>query len=158
MILKILFILASAPLQIFIIHMVASRCLRQIPPQLMAIGCAIVGQAPMGFALWVFIFLCYPMTFAELFVTGLYAFIIYYALAYAYFHLFNMGETARRIKILYEIDRAGSLSKEAIPLNYGISEMLSVRLKRLIAMKQVGCKGNCYILTWRCLYLVAWLV
>jgi hypothetical protein len=157
-ILKILLILVVAPLQIFIIHMAASRCLRQIPPQLMVVGCALIGQIPIGLILWFFVFLRYPMSLIEVVITSFYAFIVYNALAYTYFHLFNMSETARRIKILYEINRAGSLSKEAIPRNYGISEMLSVRLKRLIAMKQLRCKGNRYVLAGRILYFAAWIV
>ncbi len=138
--------------------MVASRCLRQIPPQLMAIGCTIIGQIPIGLILWFFVFLRHPLPIIEVIITGFYAFIVYNALAYTYFHLFNMSETARRIKILYEIDSAGSLSKEAIPRSYGISEMLSVRLKRLVNMKQLGCKGNCYILAGRLLYFAALIV
>lgn len=155
---KILLILATTPLQIFIIHLIASRCLRQFQPQIMAVGCAIFGQLPMGSILWFFVFLHYPMSLMEVIVVGLYAFVVYYALAYTYLHLFNMSETARRIKILYEIDRAGSLSKEGISLNYGASEMLSVRLKRLVGMKQLGCKGDKYVLTGKLLYLAAWLV
>lgn len=158
MTIKILLILASTPIQILFIHIVASRCLRQIPPQFMAFGCSIFGLVPMGFALFFFVFLRYPMTFAELFVTGLYAFIIYHALAYTYFHSFNMGETARRIKILYEINHAGILSKEALSINYGASEILSVRLKRLVDMKQLGRNGYYYVLTGRLLYFAALIV
>lgn len=158
MAIKILLILASAPFQIFIIHIIVSRYLCQNPPQLMAVGCVLLGQIPIGVMLWFFVFMRYPISFIEAVVSGLYAFIAYNTLAYTYFHLFNMSETARRIKILYEIDRAGVQSKEAIPRNYGITEMLSVRLKRLVDIGQLEFKGDRYTLKGKILYLAAWIV
>lgn len=158
MAIKILLILASTPLQVIIIHILASRLLRQIPPQLTTVGCAVFGQVPIGLILWFLVFLRYPMSLIEVVITSFYAFIVYNALAYTYFHLFNMSETARRIKILYEIDRAGSLSNEAIPCNYGVSEMLSVRLKRLVDIGQLDLKGGTYTQKGRLLYFAAWIV
>ena len=47
-----------------------------------------------------------------------------------------MSETARRIRILEEIRKIGMLKKDDLALKYPWEDMISVRLKRLVAL---GC-------------------
>jgi len=57
----------------------------------------------------------------------------YFALSYCYFHFVNMGETARRIRILREIDEAGPLSLEELLGRYGGASVSAARISRLTA-------------------------
>lgn len=48
-----------------------------------------------------------------------------------------MSETARRIRILYELDLADGFRYDELMNRYGIKNMLDVRLERLMSMKQI---------------------
>lgn len=52
--------------------------------------------------------------------------------AYVGFHLDNMAETARRIRILREVDAAGGLTRESILAAYPPREVFDLRIRRLI--------------------------
>lgn len=69
----------------------------------------------------------------------------YSALGYCYFHFVNLGETARRIRLVREL--AGSengLSEEEILQRYNAEEIVTRRLGRLIKNGQIICKNNRY--------------
>ena len=73
-------------------------------------------------------------------------FAIYVLLGYCYFHFVNMGETARRIRILTELADAGNgLSLGEILGRYGSKDIIDRRLARLINSGQIRCEnGRCY--------------
>lgn len=62
-------------------------------------------------------------------------------LAHIYFHIFNMSETARRIRILLEI-REGVTPHHSI---YEQDSMVSVRIGRLKELGQIAVKGENYV-------------
>jgi hypothetical protein len=71
--------------------------------------------------------------------------IIYSALGYCYFHFINMGETARRIRILLEL----SVAKEGLTLaelleRYNAGEIIDKRLARLVNSGQIILKNGRY--------------
>ena len=71
--------------------------------------------------------------------------ILYSSLGYCYFHFVNLGETARRIRILIELYYSqGGLSKEGILEKYNAKEIIKIRLKRLIKKDQIIYENNCY--------------
>ena len=71
--------------------------------------------------------------------------IIYFALGYCYFHFINLGETARRIRILREIyDSHDGLSTEGIPERYNADEIIEKRLRRLINNGQIISRDGRY--------------
>ncbi|WP_333655746.1 hypothetical protein [Dissulfurispira sp.] len=73
--------------------------------------------------------------------------IIYSALGYCYFHFINLGETARRIRILREIYDSGSgLSMNEILERYNAKEITEKRLNRLINNKQITYKNGKYFI------------
>jgi len=78
------------------------------------------------------------------FLPGLMVNIIIYSLfGYCYFHFINLGETARRIRILRELhDSNGKLTLEEILKRYNAEEMVELRLQRLISSGQVISKGG----------------
>lgn len=56
----------------------------------------------------------------------------YMALGYGYFHFINLGETARRVRILREInDAKGGLSIKGILSRYNGKSILAYRMNRL---------------------------
>lgn len=64
--------------------------------------------------------------------------IIYAALSYCYFVFINLGETARRIRILREVfDAPEGLSLEEILRRYNAKEIIERRLQRLLANGQI---------------------
>ena len=71
--------------------------------------------------------------------------ITYFALGYGYFHFVNLGETARRIRILRElIDSENGLSINEIFQRYNARDIIEVRINRLIKNGQIICKNNRY--------------
>jgi len=80
----------------------------------------------------------------SLFIVNL---IIYGCFSYAYFTFINMGETARRIRILRELYSSGTgLTKEEIVEHYSSRDIISVRINRLLSNKQIKlCEGRYYL-------------
>lgn len=71
--------------------------------------------------------------------------IIYSSLGYCYFHFINLGETARRIRILRELyDSKGGLSMEEILAHYSTKEMIERRIERLLSNGQINIKNEKY--------------
>jgi hypothetical protein len=70
----------------------------------------------------------------QLLWSGLYLFSVYISFSYIYFHIFNLSETGRRIRILAEIYKKGFLKKDDLVKKYTCQDMMSNRLKRLIAL------------------------
>jgi len=61
----------------------------------------------------------------------------YTALGYCYFHFINLGETARRVRILREIyDSNNGLSIDEILARYNAKIILQYRIDRLIRKRQ----------------------
>jgi len=69
--------------------------------------------------------------------------IIYSSLGYCYFHFINLGETARRIRILRELyDSNGGLTLDVILKRYNAKKMVELRLQRLLSNGQVILKDG----------------
>lgn len=83
------------------------------------------------------IFIFERFSIAEGILMLLYSFIMYNALGYAYFHFFNMSETARRIRILIYIASQGQATLGELEKKYTPAHMVSNRLARLVQMGQI---------------------
>lgn len=71
----------------------------------------------------------------------------YGALGYCYFHFINLGETARRIRLLRELIDAGTgLSEREILQRYNSKVIVDKRLARLINSRQVIMQDGRYYL------------
>ncbi|MDD4182786.1 MAG: hypothetical protein PHT53_03085 [Candidatus Omnitrophica bacterium] len=69
----------------------------------------------------------------------------YSALGYCYFHFVNLGETARRIRLLRELSESkNGLSVDEILQRYNAKEIMENRLSRLLKSEQVVYKDNRY--------------
>lgn len=70
---------------------------------------------------------------------------IYSALSYCYFHFINLGETARRIRILREIyPFVNGLTINEILKKYNAREMVERRMARLLNNNQIICRDGKY--------------
>jgi hypothetical protein len=71
----------------------------------------------------------------------------YAALGYCYFHFVNLGETARRIRLLRELhDAGGSLTHEELLIRYSAKEIVDTRLRRLLSTGQIVCREQRYFI------------
>lgn len=84
----------------------------------------------------------------------------YGALSFGYFHFINLGETARRIRIIREIDAAGRpLSREEILERYSAEAIVNVRVNRLLSTGQVSLReGRYYLANPTVLYMARMIV
>lgn len=74
------------------------------------------------------------LDFISIFFTNV---IAYSALGYCYFNFLNLGETARRIRIVRELHESGGLSMEDILKKYNVTEIVHRRINRLINNGQI---------------------
>ena len=92
-----------------------------------------------------YIFLATSAPFNDFFMKLIANFIAYASLGYCYFHFINLGETARRIRILREIyDSKDGLSMEDILQRYNAKEIVEKRIGRLLNNGQVLFKNGKY--------------
>ncbi|MBI4860939.1 MAG: hypothetical protein HY815_11880 [Candidatus Riflebacteria bacterium] len=85
----------------------------------------------------------------------IYAAVVHNLLGYATFHLVNMSETARRIRILEELRVQRTVSVEELGSRYGSRQMLSSRIDRLVALGQISRQGDRLVSTGRVLAIAA---
>jgi hypothetical protein len=85
--------------------------------------------------------------------------IIYFFLSYCFFHFINLGETARRIRILREIQESRcGLSMNEILMRYNAEEIIEKRLNRLINNGQIIYKSNKYFIGKPMMLLIAMVI
>lgn len=153
-----LLLLFISPVLLFLIHATLSRvlliCRLRIPSLMGLLFSIILGFSAVLITGWQ-IHLQHFSNRTEIFCGMLYIWIVYGCFSCAYFHLFMMGETARRLHILYELKILGTLARSDLAAAYGANAMLSVRLDRLVAARQLVLKGDRYVLQKYFLYSVS---
>ena len=71
--------------------------------------------------------------------------IIYGSLGYCYFHFINLGETARRVRIVRELfEFKNGLTMHELCQRYNSSEIINARLERMMRNKQIVNRGERY--------------
>ena len=78
-----------------------------------------------------------------------YMFFLYSFSAYTYFHVFNMSETARRIRLIMYVGSKGTTTDEDLKKLYIANDMLQIRMERLLALGQIRVHENKYFLSSR---------
>ncbi len=149
----LIILLICCPLLIFIIHIILARTVKS-SQQLIAGYAMVVGYLPLICAL-VVIHRSFngEISFVIAFI---YSVIIYSCLGYTYFHFYNMSETSRRIRLLYEVKRAGHLEQRSIKELYNADDIIRLRLSRLVELKQLVREDDgCYRIVNRILYYSA---
>ncbi len=129
-----------------IFQMVISRLfIKRLPAQVITVICIFLGYCPLAAFIAGPIFAVQGLLLYR-FSIFLYSTVTYLCIGYSYFHIFNMSETARRIRILYEIYKNGKISRERLRSIYGPDEMLRIRLARLQETGQVRLVNGCYLI------------
>lgn len=147
-------LLAATPLWIMTVQACLNRVgLRGVSGQAAAMLASAAAAPLVGAALWA-VHLG-ALKGPGLWTSGLYALLAYSLLAYSYFHLFNMGETARRVRILIELREHGNISVEELKSFYDAAAILDRRLERLAALGQVRYEGGRIVLSSKRLYRAA---
>lgn len=67
----------------------------------------------------------------------LYVVLVYNCIAYSYFHIFNMSDTARRIRILIAVQLKEIIREKDIAEIYATTDMVNQRIERLVNMRQI---------------------
>jgi len=136
--------LSSAVAVVTVLHPLLQRALRRTPPQRVAILACASGAAPLAFAIS-----------ANGVPARLYDAIVYTCIAYAYFHLFNMSETARRVRILLEVDAQGDIDENALRHAYSDAEVVDKRVKRMVEMGSLELRADRYVVRGHTLHFAA---
>lgn len=163
---SLLLTVLSSPVIILLLHIILSRLAlffrTKRPPQFICVMAVLFGNL---FFLILLLFLCFIAPGASDTVPAavtvpsiLYAFIVYNLMGYTYFHIYNMSETARRVRILYDINSKGRLKKADIEKFYHKGDMVAMRVERLLGLKQIKQKNGAYVLDARLLYYAALLL
>ena len=151
-----LVLLLFSPVTTFICHIFLQRCVRlKLPPLAVALLGLLAGFVLTLSIVWFAFVRELEMGKAPALI---YACLVYGGLSFCYFQLFGMTETARRIHILKDLALNGPASYEDFKHRYGPSDMLSVRLERLLEWGQLIREGERYRLKSRTLYRIALLI
>ena len=94
----------------------------------------------------------------EFVIAFFYSLIVFNLLGYSYFHVFNMSETARRIRLLTELAASGPVKREELSSIYSEQSMFDVRVVRLKSLGQIKEINGRYVLGQRLLYFAAQIV
>lgn len=153
--LRLSLLLACSPLLVCGLQIVFSRLIVNTARYVVFVASVVVGQVLMALAVWWLVVRYSAMTPHELMWASVYCLVIYNTLSYCYFHVFNLSETARRIRILNEIDKARQLRASDIASMYDVEDMIETRLERLVEMQQIKQSNGRYTLDRRLLYVAA---
>ena len=82
----------------------------------------------------------------DLFYSSLYILLVFNLGAYIYFHIFNLSETGRRIKLLSTIKNNVKLNLIKLNKLYSVENMIQNRINRLLSMNEIRLtRGKIYL-------------
>ncbi len=146
-------VLAAAPLLLPFVHGALARLLRaarlRAAPQAVTVGVVLAGAPVALLACWRLAWVDLPR--AWLGWSLAYGASTYLGFGYAYFHLYNLTETGRRIRILDEFRTKGPMTLEELERRYAPEGMLRARLGRLVELGQARLEDGRYRLNGRVL-------
>ncbi len=156
-----LLLLAFSPILTLILHALLVRLTQKLdkkfPTQLQTALAILAGYPVVGIIAWWTTFKYIPNG-NELWIPAVYGILVYSFLAYAYFHLFNLSETSRRARILYELKRNGPMTQEAVEAEYSPAGQIFVRLERLVDIGELKIIDGRYCLKRYSLWFVAFIL
>ncbi|MBI3548178.1 MAG: hypothetical protein HY078_03895 [Elusimicrobia bacterium] len=143
---RLVALLALSPFALALWHAVLARVLRSAKsPQAVAMLASATGAPIAGAPVWLFA-LRHALTGGQVFWGVVYAALVYSGIAYCYFHLFNISETSRRLRILSEIWLKKEIEPKQLSINYHPEHQIKVRLERLVATRQLKVEEGFYVL------------
>jgi hypothetical protein len=152
-------IVIGAPVGLFVLHAALSRIVRfcgygSVAPQIVAVGAAGIGNIPVAYLAWTVVLKNIAGGPMEVLCGYTYVLLTYNACCYGYFNILNLSETSLHVNILMRLLVGGGTRPEELARIYGVDEMISSRIDRMIALGQLKEKDGRYILGNRTLVLV----
>jgi len=143
--------LLLTPLIILLVHTVLARAMIDPSRQIGAVYSCLFGAVPMGIILHFEVFLPNYLTHQPVFWDVVYSLIVYFSIAYSYFHFFNISETSVRVRLLRELHSDGWLTHRDIFTRYNDSKVIDRRLIRLMETGQLEYRYDYYVVKSRLL-------
>lgn len=146
---NILMGVAGVPVIIMSIQVILNRWTNGNKPQAMALAACGLGIVPFSIIISI-------LAVSRQLDLGyvVYCSSIYVLVSYTYFHIANMSETSRRVRLLFAVGSQG-LSVDSVKLLYSEKDMTNVRLSRLAVLGQIVVReGVCYSTKWNILAIV----
>jgi len=85
------------------------------------------------------------VSLTDMFGYGMVHMLTYVSLGYCYVHFINLGETARRIRLMRELYEAPEgISLERLLIKYNAAEMIRNRIGRLLTNRQIRVEAGRY--------------
>lgn len=124
---------------LFVLHGALQRFMTKLPRQRAGMIACAAGVVPL-------LLLVRAMPESVATCAGAVYLVVFYACAaYTYFLIYNMSETARRVRLVREIDRRKSMSEAELRVAYKDNEVVDARLERMTAMGHLRDKGGRYV-------------
>ncbi len=150
--------LMVSPIYMLLVHSIFARQSRALSPQMTCIISLLASYPPLLLILaWIFMTGKFGQP-GEFVRAWAYFMLVYTCIGYSYFHVFNLSETARRVRLLHEILKAGSISSEKLFSLYQTADIVNVRLKRLENMGQLHVLDGKYQIKGRALLFAAQMI
>jgi len=144
-----LVLILLSPLIIFAVQIVTVRVINSLrltvqplATGVLAVAISFIVLAPVAWAL----FLGTVPDYSSRWIAVLYGILTYAGLAFCYFQVFAMTETARRLHILHELYTKKDMTFAQLEADYGASKMLATRIHRMVEIGQLNCNGSRYTL------------
>jgi hypothetical protein len=125
----------ATPFVLLLLHACLQRALPRAPHQRVAMLAGATGFVPALFA---------ARACGHDLTTLAYVAIGYPCIAYSYFHVFNLSETARRIRLIRQIDLADGMKEAELRSAYSEDEVVDTRLERMAGMGHLVAQGGRY--------------
>lgn len=143
---QLVVLLLVSPLLTLAVHVACARLLAQKHGQAVAaLAIAIAGALVVGASMLISDFDVWSTLYGVLGFGGI---------GYSYFHVYNLSETARRIRILTELSE-GPLTEAELLGRYRPEDALTQRIDRLVALNRLVVDGDVYRLRGRVLVWIA---
>jgi len=120
------------PLVVLFFQLIFNRLKKGSSPQLLTMVSIVV-----GYPLFFLIIFILPFQYPKNLDFILYMFLLYSFSAYSYFHIFNMSETSRRVRMLTAISLRNLHGIQELENIYDENQMIQTRLDRLVALGQI---------------------
>ena len=143
-------ILVGAPVGLFLLHAIVSRGLRYlgksaVPPQVVMLCTALAGNVPVLYLAWEAVLKNLAGDPLEILCGLAYVLLTYNCCCYLYFTILNLSETSLHVNILMRLLVGGGTRQEELASMYGVKDMISARIDRMIALGQLREKDGFYI-------------
>ena len=152
---RFLLLLGASPLVMLLVHAAWCRVRPTGAAQALAVQAIALSALPEALLIGGLALRQGHVPLGNMVAGAVYSLVVFGALAVVYFHAFNMSLTARRIRILCELQRAGSMDRAQLAAVYAAEQVLEVRIARLLQTGQIEPAPKGYRLRRRLIYRAA---